>query len=206
MMLMAATAGLFSCENDMNDVNAVQGNNKGIEKGDSITAMYSQKGIVKAELRSPYMERHIEDVKPYVIFPKGLHVDFFDDSTKVSGELQADWGKYFDNDADIFLKKNVVFINLKEQRRLDCQELTWDSKKGMFFCNSNVRISTPNDTLYGTGMESDQNFANYKIFNPSGTLPGGFIDTAATAPVDTTAGNPVPVAPATPANPKPTVQ
>jgi hypothetical protein len=60
-----------------------------------------------------------------------------------------------------------VVINKKGQR-LDCEELNWDSKKAIFYSNKEVRISTLTDTLYGTGLESNQDFSDYTILHPSG--------------------------------------
>jgi len=62
-----------------------------------------------------------------------------------------------------------VVIN-KEGKRLDCNELNWDSKKGKFLSKKAVRISTPTDTIYGTGLESNQDFSDYNIINPRGQV------------------------------------
>ncbi|ATL46359.1 LPS export ABC transporter periplasmic protein LptC [Chitinophaga caeni] len=181
-----AIVSLAACENDIAEVAAFDDKNTGVEKADSIEAIYSQIGIVKGRLISPYMERHIESAKPYAEFPKGLHVDFYEDSTlQVTGTLDADYGKYFDVEGDILLKKHVVFINFKEKRRLDCEELRWDAKKAKFISETNIRISTPTDTLYGTGMQTDQNFKNYEIYVPRGSLPGEFMNVERGAEVST---------------------
>ena len=47
--------------------------------------------------------------------------------------------------------------------------LFWDSKKEKLYTDTNIMITTlENDTLFGTGFESNSNLKNWKILNPSG--------------------------------------
>jgi LPS export ABC transporter protein LptC len=138
----------------------------GVEEGKTIESVYSQLGKVKAKLTAPTMLRHL-DAPVYVEFNNGLKVLFYNDTLQIESTLTARYGKYFENEANIFLRDHVVVIN-KKGERLDCQELNWDSKKEIFYSNTAVRISTPTDTLYGTGLESNQDFSNYTILHPSG--------------------------------------
>ncbi|SFD30423.1 LPS export ABC transporter protein LptC [Chitinophaga sp. CF118] len=137
-----------------------------VEEGKDIESIYSQLGKVKAKLTAPLMLRHMQP-PVYVEFNKGLKVLFFNDTLQVESTLTARYGKYFENDANIYLRDHVVVIN-KKGERLDCEELNWDSKKEIFYSNKAVRISTVTDTLYGTGLESNQDFSNYTILHPSG--------------------------------------
>ncbi|MCF6401656.1 LPS export ABC transporter periplasmic protein LptC [Chitinophaga filiformis] len=157
---------MVSCENDMNAIMNLDKSTTAVEEGKDIESMYSQTGRVKAKLTAPMMLRHL---KPpvYVEFSKGLKVLFYNDSLDVESTLTARYGKYFENDANIFLRDHVVVIN-KKGERLDCEELNWDSKLQKFLSNKPVRISTVTDTLYGTGLESNQDFSDYTILHPSG--------------------------------------
>lgn len=157
---------MISCENDINAIMNLDKSTTAVEEGKDIESMYSQTGRVKAKLTAPLMLRHL---KPpvYVEFSKGLKVLFYNDSLGVESTLTARYGKYFENDANIFLRDHVVVIN-KKGERLDCEELNWDAKLQKFLSNKPVRISTPTDTLYGTGLESNQDFSDYTILHPSG--------------------------------------
>jgi LPS export ABC transporter protein LptC len=157
---------IVACENDINAIMNLDKKVTAVEEGKDIESMYSQTGRVKAKLTAPLMLRHL---KPpvYVEFSKGLKVLFYNDSLGIESTLTARYGKYFENDANIFLKDHVVVIN-KKGERLDCEELNWDSKLQKFLSGKPVRISTPTDTLYGTGLESNQDFSDYTILHPSG--------------------------------------
>lgn len=140
-----------------------------VEEGTDIVSYFSQEGRVTAKLTAPLMIRHLEN-PPYVEFNKGLKVISYNDSLQVESTVTARYGKYFENDANVFLRDNVVVVNNKGER-LDCHELNWDSKKEKFYSNKKVRISTPaGDTLHGTGLISNQDFSDYKIINSEGQV------------------------------------
>lgn len=165
---------VISCENDMEAIMKLDKKTAGVEEGKDIETIYSQSGRVKAKLTAPVMLRYMQ-MPSYVEFTKGLKVLFYNDTAKIEANdtlqiestLTARYGKYFENDANVYLRDHVVVIN-KKGDRLDCEELNWDSKKEIFYSNKAVRISTPTDTLYGTGLESNQDFSNYTILHPSG--------------------------------------
>lgn len=164
--LLFSLVVMASCENDINAIMDMDKQATAVEEGKDIESMYSQTGRVKAKLTAPTMVRHL---KPpvYVEFNTGLKVLFFNDSLGVESTLTARYGKYFENESNIFLKDHVVVIN-KKGERLDCEELNWDSKVQKFLSSKPVRISTVTDTLYGTGLESNQDFSDYTILHPSG--------------------------------------
>ena len=156
-----------SCENDMQAIMNLDKKAAAVEEGKNITSMYSEDGKVKAQLTAPLMLRHLQ-APVFVEFNKGLKVLIYGDtSLSVESTVTARYGKYFENEANVLLKDHVVVVN-KKGERLDTEELTWDARKKLFISNKAVRISTPTDTLYGTGLESNQDFSNYTILHPSG--------------------------------------
>lgn len=162
-----SSLAIVSCENDMEAIMNMDKKAAAVEEGKDIESLYSQTGKVKAKLTAPSMLRHMQP-PVYVEFNRGLKVLFFNDSTlDVESTLTARYGKYFENDANVYLRDHVVVVN-KKGERLDCEELNWDSKKEIFYSNKPVRISTVTDTLYGTGLESNQDFSDYTILHPSG--------------------------------------
>jgi len=169
MALMAIFLfSLAACENDMQSIMRLDQGAAAVEEGIKIESLYSQGGRVRAKLTAPTMKRYME--RPaYVEFNNGLKVLSYNDSLQVESTVTAKYGKYFENDDNVFLRDSVVVIN-KEGKRLDCNELNWDSKKGKFLSKKAVRISTPTDTIYGTGLESNQDFSDYNIINPRGQV------------------------------------
>jgi len=169
LTLLAVFLVFFAaCENDMQSIMRLDKGAAAIEEGTKIESYYSQYGRVRAKLTAPTMKRYLQ--RPaYVEFNNGLKVLSYNDSLQVESTVTAKYGKYFENDDNVLLRDSVVVVN-KEGKRLDCSELHWDSRKGKFFSDKNVRISTPTDTIYGTGLESNQDFSDYNIINPRGQV------------------------------------
>ncbi len=77
---------ITACENDPVVVDSFFVKKTAVEEAFTVESYLSQGAKVKAKLTAPYMKRYMAD-SPYVEFPKTLHVDFYDDSTR----LKAPW-------------------------------------------------------------------------------------------------------------------
>jgi len=166
-MIAAIFIGCFfvwSCENDIRDVQNLNQKSVNIEQGIQIESYLSQDGKVKAKLMAPLMLRYQNDT-PKVEFPKTLRVDFYDDSSKVESKLFAKYGRYLERENKVFLRDSVVVFNMKGDTLL-CKELYWDQIKATFYTDKNVIIHQPNQKLYGNGLVADQSFKWFTITHP----------------------------------------
>ncbi len=155
---------MYSCENDIRDVQNLNKKTIGVEEGKQIESFLSQNGKVKAKLMAPIMLRYQQDT-PKVVFPKTLRVDFFNDSTKIESKLFAKYGHYLENENKVFLKDSVVVFNVSGDT-LFCKELYWDQVKATFYTDKNVIIHKPDQKVYGTGLTADQSFNWFIIKHP----------------------------------------
>ena len=95
---------LTSCQNDLKEVQSLGKGKENVEEGFEITSVLSLGGIVKAQLKAPYMLRREND-SAAVIFPKSLFVTFYRDSTTIAESfLTAKYGKYFVQDSKVFYR------------------------------------------------------------------------------------------------------
>lgn len=165
--MAAVLVGCFfvcSCENKMSDIQNLNKKSIGIEEGKQIESYLSEGGKVKAKLTAPLMLRYqLDTVK--VEFPKTLHVDFYNDSTKVESKLFAKYGRYLENENKVYLRDSVIVFNMKGDT-LICKELYWDQAKSIFYTEKNVILHQPNQKVYGKGMIADQNFNWFTIKHP----------------------------------------
>lgn len=152
---------VFSCENDISEVQNLNKKTIGVEEGKQIESYLSQGGKVKAKLMAPVMLRYQQDT-PKVVFPQTLRVDFFDDSTKIESKLFAKYGQYLENENKVFLRDSVIVFNVTGDT-LICKELFWDQYKAIFFTDKKVIIKKPDQRVYGTGLVADQTFKNITI-------------------------------------------
>jgi LPS export ABC transporter protein LptC len=135
-----------------------------VEEGKKIESYYSEDSKVKAKLTAPLMLRYETD-SAYTIFPKSLHVDFYNDSLKVSSKLDALYGKYFQYMNKVYLRDSVVVINILKGDTLHCDDLWWDQNTKTFYTENAVRVNTKDKSIPGKGLEAAQDFSWYVIKN-----------------------------------------
>lgn len=162
---------LFSCRNDLKVIETLAATDTIpdlIVK--DVTLYRSDSGRVKAKLISKEVQ-HFESAKdPYILFPKGLYVVFYDREMNEESTLVAGFGKSYERRKLLVAEKNVVVRNLQKNEQLNTEQLFWDQRKKTIYSNVNVKITTLSEILYGTGLQSDEQFDRYEITNPTGEV------------------------------------
>lgn len=161
----------YSCENDRGIVNDMYKKKLGVEEARDIKMNYTTSGRTKAILTAPLMLR-VQDTVPYYEFPKSLKANFYNETGQVESILTALYAKYKESQSIVYIRDSVKVINVQKGDTLYCQELYWDrSHRGAeFFTNKPVRIRTKTQVLDGIGMESSQDFSDWRILDPTGIL------------------------------------
>ena len=155
----------------MNDVHEVERLNRQsieVEVAHNIMSYYSRDGKVNARLTAPLLYRYLNR-QPYVVLNKGLRVEFFNDSLKVTSVLTAKKGAYFSTTSKMEVSDSVVVVNNKGER-LECQELEWDAGKQQFTTDRPVKIITATETIFGDGLRANQDFTWHEIIHPHNSL------------------------------------
>ena len=170
--LLISCLFVSSCENDIKEVNDLLKKQTGIEEALDVTSYMSQQGKVKAKLRSPFMLRYQADPpdSPYVEFPRTLHVDFYDDSTKIESTVDALYARYREYENKVLLRDSVVVINIEKGDTLKTNELWWDQNTEEFYTDKAVRIYQKDKTIFGKGLKAKQDFSSYDIFYITGIV------------------------------------
>ena len=158
-----------ACVNDMNEVNeTTKLAEPEIEKGKNIELFYSEDGVVKVRVTAPTVTRHNTN-DPFTEFNDGLNVDFFNDSMRVVSNLKANYGIRYEKDLKTIMQNDVRVVNEKGEH-LSTEELIWDERKHVIYSEKFVKITTPDQVLYGEGMEADEQLTKYIIKKPQGTI------------------------------------
>jgi LPS export ABC transporter protein LptC len=162
------TAFIFSgCENNSRDIDNYLKKYDLKEEAINVQTYLSQQGVMKAKLTAPLLYRVTSDTQ-YVEFPKTLHVDFYNDSVKIESQLDALYGKYFENLNKVYLKDSVKVFNIKGDT-LWAPELWWDQNTQRFFTDSTVRIRKKGDRIRGgKGLDAKQDLSDILIKDPTG--------------------------------------
>ena len=168
--LLAFGFWLFiSCENDIETVNLISSLDKDpVESGKNVEITYSDSAKIKLKLFANQMDKYIGD-KQHVELPKGVKIEFYNDSMHITSRLTANYAIRYENQKKMEAKRDVVVTNDKGER-LNTEHLIWDEEKKTIYTNAPVRVTTLKEIIFGDGLESNQDFSKYKIKNINGTI------------------------------------
>lgn len=165
---------LYACENDEAKVKNLSVKKTGVEEARDIVMNYTIGGKAKSILKAPLM-LNVQDATPYIEFPNSIHADFYNENGQIESKLTARYGKYKQNQSNVFLRDSVKVINIEKGDTLYCDELYWDRNRvgTEFYTDKPVRIRTKTQLINGRGMESSQDFKNWHIIHSEGfiTIP-----------------------------------
>jgi len=168
-LFISACLLVSACENDPKMIDDWSKQKEMVEIGKNIEAYLSQENKVKAKLTAPLMLRHDSAIL-YTEFPNSLHVDFYDDSTKIESWVDSKHGKYFENTDKVYLWDSVVVINIKGDT-LKSQDLWWDKSKELFYTDKYAEYLRSDKQIYpGKGLEATQDFKRITFKEPTGII------------------------------------
>lgn len=150
------------CVNSEQEVNELLKKKTGVDEATNVEGYMSNTGRMKARLKAPNMLRY-QDSSSRVVFPKTLHVDFFNDSTRVENQLDARYAEYYEGKSQVFLKDSVRVYNYNNDT-LFCQELWWDQNLQKFYTDKPVRVHRPDMIMYGVGLSAPQDFKTFEMY------------------------------------------
>ena len=160
---------LVSCENNLKTVSLITSQDKNLQDvEENASIYYTDSAKTKFHLTSPRIENY-GGPDPYILFPKGLSIDFYDDSDHINGHLDAEYAIRHINSKLMEADNNVSVLNRKGEK-LNTEQLFWDENKQKIYTNKFVRIKTAKQIIYGDGLESNEDFTQYKITNIRGTI------------------------------------
>ncbi len=167
-LLLSCFFVLAACENDQREVDKLFSRKVMLEEAIQIESYLSEKGIVKAKLTSPYMLRRTAD-SAYMEFPRSLHVDFYDTTSRIESILDARYAKYFEFERKVLLRDSVVVISMLNGDTLRTSELWWDQNKQEFYTTKPARIHQRTQTLHAAqGLRAAQNLTWKEFYQATG--------------------------------------
>lgn len=161
--------GIQACGHSMDEVReTVARYEPATETGRNITLNYFEDGIHKARLTAPVIVSH-KAQEPYMEFPEGLNMRFFDANKRETGTLSARYAIRNEKKRETIFRDSVVVRNEKNEE-LFTEEMIWDEDNAIIYSDKFVRIVTPEERITGRGFEADQEFKSYTIKNITGQV------------------------------------
>jgi LPS export ABC transporter protein LptC len=103
-------------------------------------------------------------------FPKGVFIEMYDLTGKVTSTLRANHAYYFKTEDHWRGRGNVELKNIEKQQQLNSEELFWKPKDQKVYTEKFVTIRQDGDVLYGQGLTANEDLSDYVITHPSGDM------------------------------------
>ena len=128
--------------------------------------VYTDSARKQLIMRSPLMERYTERKSPYSEFRYGVKVVFYDGQDDSVGTLSSKYARYAEDKKLWELRDSVIAVNRKNEV-LETELLYWDQERERVYTDRFVRITSQDQIVMGTGLESDPRFIKWTIRNVS---------------------------------------
>ncbi len=162
---------LFSCEQgDIEKINSLTSELGGPDQTWTETEMiYTLKGKPTIKIISPKVERYESVEEPYIDFPDGIFVQFYDSLARPDASVKSNYAIYYESEGQWVAENNVVAIS-QDGDTLNTEYLVWDMKTEKMYSDRYVRVTNEDGIIHGKGFEADQDMGNLVIKQTTGTL------------------------------------
>mgnify|MGYP005838508021 CR=1 FL=1 len=161
---------LFSCENEMSTIQSLtQSDTLPSESARNIEVKYTDSGRLKAILQSPKLLKYDGD-DPYMLFPDGIHVFFYDSLENLVSEIKSDYAINREKKQLMEVRNNVVILDHENEKELYTEVLFWDQKERRIFNNAFVTIKEDGRILHGDSMRADENLEHFELYQVRATI------------------------------------
>ncbi len=168
--LLTATVFLVSCSKAPQSNEALKlEENDPVMSAHNIEVLFSDSGKVQAKLTSPLMNRYAGE-SPFLEFPIGFKVFMFDSVQQISSTITGNRGIRREFSRVMEAWGNVVVRNEKKNEQINTEHLIWDENQHKIWSDVKVKITRPDQILFGTSMESNESFTRYSIQGPTGEM------------------------------------
>jgi len=135
----------------------------------NIEFTFSDSALVQIRISGPQMNA-VEGDDPYMEFPQGFLVQFYDSAFNITSTITGEYGVHYADKKIMEARNNVVVTNYETGERLDTEELIWDQKKKIIYSYKFVKITSDEGVIFGDTLIADQDFSKRSIKNTSGEI------------------------------------
>lgn len=168
-LIASVLFSVIACENDDKVLKDWTKNVVLKEEATQVISYLSQQGKLRAKIIAPVMDKMASDTVA-LIFPKKIHCDFFDDSTRLESWLDCRYGIYYENLNKVFLRDSVVVITAKGDTLIS-PELWWDQNTQLFHTDKYAVYKAPGKNIIGgKGLEATQDLRRITFKETVGTI------------------------------------
>ncbi len=167
MLLLAGI--LVSCQNDLEIAQKVPMPEDAAERTvEHAEYFYTDSGLVKNRLRAGLLEEFFTDTQRTEL-SLGVELMFYRAKGVEGSVLTAQEGSIRNNGRLMEVRKDVRFENYKGEV-LETEQLIWSQDSDLVYTHLPVTIMREQDTIYGVGLDANQDFSRYTLKKITGKL------------------------------------
>jgi lipopolysaccharide export system protein LptC len=154
---------ICSCQNDLEEIDKIINSEMiAVETAKDVSMLYSDSARIKVRIEGPVMLRHLDKSNPRQEFTDGVKVVFFTIGGNVESTLTANYALRLEKKNQIIVRDSVVWES-SEGEKLETEELIWEERKEKIYTKRFVKITKPDEVIYGYGFEANQDFTSWTI-------------------------------------------
>lgn len=160
---------VLACENDTRVIEGLTEKVVLKEEARQVESMLTQDGKLRARLKAPLMYRIFGDTL-LTEFPRSLHCDFYDDSSRLESWLDSKYGIYYEGLGKVYLRDSVTVITTKGDT-LKSPDLWWDQNTKLFYTDKYaIYNGIGKNIVGGKGLVATQDLSSVTFHYPTGTV------------------------------------
>ncbi|MCM1348255.1 MAG: LPS export ABC transporter periplasmic protein LptC [Firmicutes bacterium] len=136
----------------------------------NVSTLISDSGVVRYKIVSPLWLVFDQASEPHWDFPKGVHLEKYNDLFRVEAEVKCDSAKYFKNHQLWRLDGYVEITNIAGEKFLTPQ-LYWDQRHQKLYSDSFIHIERQGRIIEGYGFTSNERLTQYEVKKVMGMFP-----------------------------------
>jgi len=167
-----ALSGLafFGCENDLKEVEKFSTyEDLPLQTITNSKITYTDSTIVTFTVKAGQIDRFPSEEDAYDQFTKGVEVVTYNKNGGFESQINADKATNYTK-RKIMIARDSVILRNYEGKMLQTELLTWDDNTQRIYTDEFVKITTPNEILFGDGLEAKSDFSEYEIQNITGRI------------------------------------
>jgi len=138
-----------------------------LQQAEHVELFYTENQAIKVKMKAPLLYEFKTGDRE---FPKGIYLEFYDETGKLSSTLKADQAYYFKSEDKWRARGKVEVINKEKNEQLNTEELFWFPAKENILTEKFVTIRQQQTIIYGEGLEAKQDMSTYSITKPQGEI------------------------------------
>ncbi len=138
-----------------------------LQEGENVELSYTENQLIKVKMKAPLLYEFKTGDRE---FPKGIYLEFYDETGVLSSILRANHAYYFKSEDKWRARGKVEVVNQEKNEQLNTEELFWFPAKEEILSEKFVTIRQQQTILYGEGLEAKQDMSTYSILKPQGEI------------------------------------